>query len=339
MDLDRYLATHRPSWDRLAELSEQARRRPSSLLPAEVDELVRLYQRVSTQLSYARNHYQDPTLTAELTTIVAAANATLYRRTSSPGAGLRRFFTISFPAAVWHLRRFVAVAAVATLLPAAIVGLWLSATEEALAYVGSDTERAAYVDTEFEDYYSSEPASQFATSVLVNNIRVSFFAYAAGALLGFGTILILIFNGANLGVAWALFIVAGQQGRFWGLILPHGLLELSAVIVAGAAGMALGWALISPGDRSRGEAFTEEARRSVMVILGLILVFICAGIIEGFVTPSPLPTAARVGIGIAVEAAFVSYVVSFGRRAAEDGLSGLMEEGLEGPTAQAVLKV
>ena len=339
MDLDRYLTTNQPTWDRLGELSSQARRRPASLRPDEVDELVRLYQRVSTQLSYTRNHYADPALTAQLTAIVAQANATLYRRTSSPGAGIRRFFTISFPAAVWHLRRFVVVSTVATLVPALIVGLWLSATEDALAYVGSDTERAAYVDEDFESYYSSEPASQFATSVLINNIQVSFTAYAAGVLLGIGTVAILVFNGANLGVAWALFIVAGQQAKFWGLILPHGLLELTAVVVAGAAGMAMGWSLVSPGDRSRSEAFTTEARRSVVVILGLVLVFVTAGIIEGFITPSPMPTGARIGVGLAVEAAFVSYVVSLGRRAGEQGLTGLVEEGLEGPTARAVLEV
>ena len=86
MDLDRYLATHRPSWDRLSELSARVRRRPSSLTPDEVDEFIRLYQRVSTQLSYARNHYGDPAVTAELTAVVAEANATIYRRTTSPAA-------------------------------------------------------------------------------------------------------------------------------------------------------------------------------------------------------------------------------------------------------------
>lgn len=133
--------------------------------------------------------------------------------------------------------------------------------------------------------------------------------------------------------------MAGEQPKFWGLILPHGLLELSAVIIAGAAGMTLGWALVAPGERSRGESFTDAARRSVVVVLGLMLAFIMAGIIEGFVTPSALPTAARVGVGAAVELAFVAYVVSFGRRAAAAGLTGLSGEELEGETARAVLAV
>jgi len=339
VDLDWYLAANRPTWDRLGHLADRARRPGGRLQPHEVDELVSLYQRTSAQLSFARQHFADPSLTAELNTLVARANAVIYRRTSSPAAGLRRFFAVTFPAAVWHIRWFVAVAAVALLAPAAVIGPWLGTNDEALTFAAPEAQRAAYVNKDFENYYSSTPAGEFATEVLVNNIQVSFFAFAAGALLGLGSVLVLGYNGANLGVAWALFIDAGQQPKFWGLILPHGLLELSAVILAGAAGMTLGWAVVSPGDQSRAAAFTDAARRSVMVVLGLMVAFVTAGIIEGFVTPSGLPTAVRVGMGLAVEAAFVTYIVAFGRRAAAKGLTGLASETLEGDAARAVLAV
>ncbi len=339
MDLDRFLSLNRPTWTRLSHLSGRARSRPGSLTSDEVDELITLYGRVSTQLSFAREHYGDPGVTNELNLLVAEANATIYRRTASPLAGLRRFFVISFPAAVWHIRGFVAVATLALWVPIIVVGLWLSSNDEALAYAGPEAARAAYVEEDFEAYYSSSPAGQFATEVTVNNIQVSFLAFAAGVVLGLGSVFLLAFNGVNIGVALALFIVAGQQDRFWGLILPHGLLELTAVILAGAAGMALGWALVAPGDKTRGQAFTEAARRSVVVILGLVLVFITAGIIEAFVTPSGLPTAARVGFGAVVEICFLLYVVAFGRRAAAAGLTGLASEELEGHTARSVLQV
>jgi uncharacterized membrane protein SpoIIM required for sporulation len=339
VDLDWYLATNRPSWDRLAALATTARQRPSQLSPAEVDELISLYQRTSAQRSFARRHFADPALTAELNRLVATANAAVYRRTASPAAGLRRFFTVTFPGAVWHIRGFVAVAAVATLVPVAIVGIWLSSNAEALAYAAPEAQRAAYVDDEFQSYYSSQPAGQFATEVLVNNIQVSFLAFAAGVVFGLGTVLLLVYNGANLGVALALFIDAGKQATFWGLVLPHGFLELTAVVIAGAAGMTLGWALVAPGEQSRAAAFTDAARRSVMVVLGLMLCFVVAGIIEAFVTPSGLPTAARIGLGLVVELTFVTYVVSFGRRAAARGLTGLARESLEGDTARAVLVV
>ena len=339
MDLDRFLELNRPDWERLGSLTQTARSKPAELHPAAVEELVALYQRASSQLSFARDHYGDPALTNELTSLVATANATLYRRTSSPAAGLRRFFAVSFPAAFWHIRHFVVVAALATLIPVAVVGLWLANTEEAVALTWTEAEQAAYVDEEFEAYYSSAPAAQFATEVLINNIQVSFLAFAAGVVLGVGSLFVLMYNGALLGGALAAFIIAGEQPKFWGLILPHGLLELTAVIIAGAAGMTLGWALVAPGDQSRADAFTEAARRSVVVVLGLMLAFVTAGIIEGFITPSPLPTVARVGIGIAVEVSFLSYLFTFGQRAASVGLTGLANEELEGETARAVLSV
>ena len=326
MDLDRYLAANEPTWQRLDLLLRRSGRGVRRLSDDEVDELVALYQRVSADLGWARNHYQDPATTARLNDLVARANAVVYRRTSSPAQAVRQFFTVSFPAAVWHLRRFVGVAALVTFLPAAVVAVWFASSEEALQVAAPDAVRQAYIEEDFEAYYSSEPASQFATRVLVNNIQVSFLAFASGIAFCVGTVGILAFNGANLGVALGLFAAVGEQGRFWGLILPHGLLELSAVVVAGAAGLNLGWALVAPGDRGRGAALTEEARRSVAVVGGLMVCFVVAGLIEGFVTPSGLPTLVRVGIGVAVEGAFVAYVVSFGRAAATQGHTGLPGE-------------
>ncbi len=338
MDIDRYLVTNRPGWGRLAQLTGRVTSKPSSLSSDEVREFLALYQRGSSQLSFARGHYDNPELTAELTTLVANANAVLYRRTASPTSTIRRFFTIYFPAAVWHLRKVVVVAALATFLPALALGLWLGNDTDSLDQLDSQANQAAYVDEQFEDYYSSEPAAEFATAVLLNNIRVSFTAFGVGIFFGVGSLAILALNGANLGVAWAVFIGAGQQSKFWGLIIPHGLLELSAIVLAGAAGMSIGFAMLAPGDRHRSAALAEEARRAVVVILGLILAFVVAGLIEGFVTPG-LPAIPRVAIGIVVELVFVSYIVAFGRRAEALGFTGLASESLEGTRARQALSI
>jgi hypothetical protein len=110
------------------------------------------------------------------------------------------------------------------------------------------------------------------------------------------------------------------------LILPHGILELSSIVIAGGAGLAIGWSLIAPGDRTRSRALAREGRRAVSILIGLVLAFTVAGIIEGFVTPSGLPTSARVGIGVTVGLAFWSYVIVFGRRAVSEGLDGSLGE-------------
>lgn len=323
MDVDRFIARNQESWTRLEAL---IRRRSGSLTPAEVRELVQLYQRASTHLSHTRTERADPALVARLTRLVASASAVLYSTRSRSLAGLARFFTTSFPAAVWHIRRFVAVAAALLLVPALVVGTWVATSEAALDASGPDAVREAYVEDDFEAYYSSAPAGQFATQVTVNNVQVAILAFAAGVLLCVVTAFILAFNGGNVGVAAGLFAAAGEQPKFWGLILPHGLLELSAVVVAGAAGLALGWAIVAPGDRSRTDALAEEGRRAAVVVLGVTVAFVVAGAIEGFVTPSSLPTWTRVLVGVTACGAFWSYVATLGRRAAAGGYTGAFGE-------------
>jgi uncharacterized membrane protein SpoIIM required for sporulation len=238
-----------------------------------------------------------------------------------------RFFTTTFPAAVWHVRGFVAASAALTFLPAVAVGTWLARSPTALNALAPPALREAYLAHDFASYYSSQPSAEFAAKVTTNNIQVAFIAFAGGILLCALTAAILVVNGANLGFAAGLFTAAGQQPRFYGLVLPHGLLELSSVVVAGAAGLRLGWTLIDPGDRTRSAALAEEGRRAVTIVLGLILTFAVAGTIEGFVTGSSLPTAGRVALGAVVEVAFVWYLVRCGRAAAGRGLSGALGEG------------
>jgi uncharacterized membrane protein SpoIIM required for sporulation len=310
IDIDRFIATHEASWRRLDDLVARARRGIRRLEPGELEELLALYQRASAHLSHARGYYRDPPLTTRLTTLVAAANGVVYGKRARTLAGIRRFFAEALPASVWRTRRFVAASAALLLVPAIIVGAWMASSERALDVAIPESQQEALIASEFEDYYSSSPAGQFSTEVLLNNIRVAFTAFALGILVCLGTAFILVFNGINVGIAAGLFVDVGQAGKFFGLILPHGLLELTSVIIAGGAGLRLGWAIVAPGDRSRVRALTEAGRDSVTIVLGLMLAFVVAGIIEGFVTPSPLPTWARVGVGAAVEIAFLAYLAT-----------------------------
>lgn len=330
MDIDQYIASNAPVWDRLAQLTVRAQRGAGRLNAAELEELVRLYQRVATHLSYARTYYRDPALTAKLSGLVARSGAIVYGARPRTLRAIGRFFAVTFPAALWHIRWFVVVATLVSLLPAAGFGIWLANSPAAVEATAPAAVREAYVNHDFEAYYSSAPASEFAASVFANNVQVAFLAFALGILLCVGTLYVLIGNGANLGVALGLFAAVGQQPKFWGLILPHGLLELTSVFIAGAAGLRLGWTLIDPGDRPRLAALAEEGRRTVVIVIGLILTFGVAGAIEGFVTGRPWPTALRVGIGVVAEAAFLAYAYTLGRRAAARGLSGALGEEDEG---------
>ena len=326
MDVDTFLATNQASWDRLSWLVRRGSRGIGRLSPDELEELVALYQRTATHLSYARTTYRDPALTASLSSLVARAGAVVYGSRPRTLRALGRFFAVTFPAAVWYSRRFVAVSAALFLIPAFAVGLWLANSPRAVEATGPKAVREAYVNQDFEQYYRSAPASQFASQVFTNNVQVSIYAFAAGIALCVPTAFILMFNGANVGVAGGLFASVGQQLKFWGLILPHGLLELTAVFIAGGAGLRLGWTLIDPGDRTRRAALAEEGTRALAIVAGLVVVFLAAGTIEGFVTGSSLPTWARVGIGVAGETALLSWLFVRGRAAAAQGLTGALGE-------------
>ena len=323
MHIDRFIDAHQAEWARLATLSMTARRGPRKLDPGELDELVTLYQRVSGHLARARTAYGDPALHARLTHVVAEANAAIYGSRPRARASLRRFAAETFPLALWETRRYLVVAAAWLFVPAVVVGWWLQGSEQALDAAVSPADRAALLESAFVDYYSQAPAEQFSTLVLTNNIRVSLVAFALGTLLCLPGLAILAYNGFNVGVVGAVFVDAGEPGTFFGHIAPHGFLELTAIVITAAAGLRVGWAMVAPGDRRRGDAIAAEGRAAVVLVLGCIPVFVLAGIIEGFVTPAPVPLGLRAFVGFVAWVAFLAATLGRGRvlAAADDDQS------------------
>jgi uncharacterized membrane protein SpoIIM required for sporulation len=326
VDLDRYLAIHRPAWERLAGLTQGGRRKIRNASASDIAEMVRLYQQASTDLSVVRGTYRDGALIAYLSGLVSTAGTAIYGSRPRRWRDIARFFSLDFPAAVYRARKFVALAAALTFIPAVLMGVWIDQSPTAAERAAPPALRDAYINHEFEDYYESEHASQFATKVYTNNVGVAITAYAMGIFGGIPTAYILVSNGASVGFAGGLFTHFGQAGKFWGLITPHGLIELTSVVLAGGAGLQVGWALIAPGDRKRSTALREEGRRAIVMIFGLFFSLAIAGFIEGFVTGQPWPTAFRIGIGVTVEIAFLTYLVIRGRIAFAQGLTGALGE-------------
>src|SRR5438477_341841 len=200
MDVDTFLTTNQPAWDRLTSLIARAGRGVGRLSPDELDELVVLYERASTHLSYARTTYHDPALSATLSGLVARAGAVVYGSRPRTLRAVGRFFAITFPAAVWYSRRFVAVSAALFLVPAFAVGLWIANSPRAVEATGPRAVREAYVNQDFEQYYRSAPASEFASQVFTNNVQVSIYAFAAGIAFCVLSAFILVLNGAHVGI-------------------------------------------------------------------------------------------------------------------------------------------
>jgi len=316
VDLDAYVSAHREEWARLDELSKRRR-----LGGAEADELIDLYQRVATQLSVVRSAAPDPSLVARLSSLVARARAAATAAHDPAWRDVARFFTVSFPSAVYRTRRWSGLAALGSLLIALVVAWWVAAHPQVQAAVASREQVRQLVENDFAGYYTQYASSSFAAQVWTNNAWVAAQCVAFGVL-GLPVLWVLAQNALNLGLVGGLMAVGGRLDLFFGLILPHGLLELTAVFVAAGAGLRLFWAWVEPGPRTRTQALGEEGRSAIAVALGLILVLAVSGAVEGFVTPSGLPTWARIAIGVVVEVAFLAYVATLGRWGARRGETG-----------------
>ncbi|BBX46839.1 stage II sporulation protein M [Mycobacterium cookii] len=318
MDVDAFVLTHRDTWDRLDQLVKNRRR----LTGAEVDELVELYQRVSTHLSTLRSGSSDSALVGRLSSLVARARAAVTGAHAPLSKEFTRFWTVSFPVVAYRAWRWWLATAVVFFAVTAVVAMWVAGSPEVQSSIGTPSELSELVNHDFASYYSEHSAAAFGLHVWVNNSWVAAKCIAFSVLLGVPIPFVLFANAANLGVVSGLMISVGKSDVLLGLLIPHGLLEMTAVFLAGAVGMRLGWAVVAPGDRPRGQVLAEQGRAVVSVAVGLIVVLLVSGVIEAFVTPSPLPTFLRIGIGILAEAGFLAYVGYFGRRAVRAGDTG-----------------
>lgn len=327
MDLDAFVAVHAAEWDRLDQLAHRRR-----LSGPEVDELVGLYQRAATHLSVVRSSFPDAALAGRLSTTVATARGAVTGGHEPFARELARLVTVSFPAAVYRSARWSLLAAAITVLVALACGIWVAGDQEVQAALGGRAEIRQLVEVDFERYYSEYAATSFAAKVWTNNAWVAALCFVFG-ITGVGVVFVLLQNAVNLGLTGGLMAVHGKLGLFFGLILPHGLLELTAVFVAAGAGFQLFWSWIDPGQLPRSQAMAREGRAMVTVVLGLVAVLFVSGLIEAFVTPSPLPTQARIGIGVVAWGAFMTYVVLLGRRAVLAGEVGDLDRTLAGDAA------
>ena len=260
----------------------------------------------------------DPALQGELTHLVADAASVVYGTTARSRSAVLDFVRVQWPAAVWRLRVQLGIATVALVLPALLIGGFVVRDARALPALGSEQDLTQFVEQDFTDYYTENPNPVFAALVGTNNIQVGLLAFGAGVLGGLPTLYVLAFNGLNVGVAGGIITAYGRPAVFWTSILPHGLLEIAAIITSGAAGMRLGWSLLAPGDRWRSDALAEEGQRAAVVVLGLLLAFTGAALVEGFVTPRSWPAWIEIGIGALALAAFAVPVLVRGRAAAAE---------------------
>lgn len=316
MDVDAFIAVHRGDWQRLDELVGRRR-----LDGAESDELLVLYQRVSTHLSIIRSVDPESALSGALSTRLSRARTRFTGARSNTMEDVAQFFVLALPAAFYRIRWLTAMVGVLFLGVAWLYAVWVVDTPGVIQALGSDEDLRRYVEEDFVNYYSENPAASFAGLVWTNNAWIAVQAVAFGVT-GIWPVWILYQNAMGVGMAAGMMASYDRLDVFFVYILPHGFMELTAIFVATAAGLRIFWAWVAPGRRPRAVALAQEGRALMTVALGLVLVLLVSGLVEGFVTPSGLPPWLRLAIGFLVFAAYWAYTLVLGRRAFAAGHRG-----------------
>jgi len=318
VDVDAFVAVRSSRWDRLRELTRSRR-----LSGSEADELIRLYQATATDYSRVRTSAPDPTVLTRLSNLLGRGRS-LIAGAHEPGwSDVVRFFVVSVPAAFYRVRWWTVAMMLAFILIGVATAWWTFTNPELLAAIGTPTERQRYAEEAFASYYSTYEPGTFATQVWTNNAWIGARAIALGPT-GIGPIYLLVANAMAIGQSAAVLAEFDMLDVFFGLILPHGLLELSGIFIACGAGLKLFWTWVSPGPRTRSRAMAEEGRAMITLVIGLTVLFLVCGLIEGYVTPSELPTAVKIVIGALALAGYWVYTLVLGRIAVRHGETGDM---------------
>jgi uncharacterized membrane protein SpoIIM required for sporulation len=314
-----FVEKRREGWARLENLLDAIQRRGLRRLEAEqVAELGRLYRWVTSDLAYAEGHRFDPALRAHLNRLTARAHAHVYGGGVERGrARVVRFFTTAFPSEVRASGGFI-LACAALFALTSVVAYWLVAVKPSNVYALLPAALIEPIHRSLHDSnfaFDRDYASTMSASIITNNIKVASLCFAGGMTLGVFTIYLLIFNGLMLGGLGALFANAGFGVDYFATIAPHGVIELTAIIISSAAGLLLAAGVLAPGRLRRIDALKRNAQRAGVLILGVSAMLVVAGLIEGFYSPQRFPIGPRIAMGALTAVAMAWYFTFAGRRA------------------------
>jgi uncharacterized membrane protein SpoIIM required for sporulation len=301
-NLDQFISDRSATWNELDRLLNAAGGSPSRLGADGVRRLGASYRATSADLALARRRFPADPIVARLEGLTRRGRVAVYH--SRPGSQtVREFVSHGYWRRIRERPGLLWCSLLLTAVPTVLAGYWAwrdPGPASGLAPSQYQTVTQPRKTTNLHE--SADQSSGIAAEIFTNNIRVTFLAFAGGIPVGVITILVLLYNGLLLGVVGGLSIGAGNGRAFFELVLAHGVLELSCIIVSGAAGLRIAMSIIDPGNRPRGEAFRAEARAAGEMVLGTMPWLVVAGLVEGFLTPAGkgLTTVLIVGFGLGI---------------------------------------
>ncbi|HET6230968.1 MAG TPA: stage II sporulation protein M [Longimicrobiaceae bacterium] len=311
----------RPAWDEYAGLLAKARDRGLDALPeSQVSRFAALYREVAADLARARTYGASPELLYMLERTVGAGHNLLYRPPRRSWRALKQWLTGGFPALVRMRWRALALASALFYVPGVITYTALRVRPDLQREVVSPVliaraEEAAEKEKAGKGYVelSDLQMPSMAVGIAANNVQVTFATFAGGILLGLGTVASLVYNGVSLGGGLAVFANVGHAWQILAFVIGHGAIELTAICIAGAAGLLLASAIVLPGRRTRREMLVIRGREAISLIGGTMMMLLIAGSIEGFVSPSHLPLEVKIGFASLMALLLLIYLLFAGR--------------------------
>lgn len=314
MDIQRFIREYKPAWSELDELVSQFEdSRKRKVTASQIDRLTRLYKTASGHLAYAQTYYPNDEIATFLNQLVSRTHHVLHAEQWKNSNRLSDFFKRQFIGYLLERRWFI-IAAALLFCAGGLAGFFAVQADPLNLYAVIPADMANSIDPERTgDPRDNLQSALFSSTIMTNNIKVAILAFASGITFGVMTIYVLVYNGILVGALTAVFWQAGKSYLFWAYILPHGVIELTAIFIAGGAGLYMGYRMISPGAYTRKYMFLQSVKHSALLLIGTIPLFVIAGIIEGYITPSTLSLEMKYGVAVLTLLALALYVV-YGRR-------------------------
>lgn len=295
---------YRPRWRELEAALDAIERRRAGTVAVDGAHMAWLYRGACEQLALARARAYPAHLVEQLEGLTQRAHQAVYQRQGAGGARLARLFLVDIPRAVRAHARYLLVAALVFVLPLAASAV-ATARDPGFALTVHDAQTLR----QFERMYGDDAEAfgrqrQADTDVamfghyVVNNIGIAFRSFASGVFLGIGSLLVLAFNGVYAGTIAGYLGARGLGANFYSFVVGHGAFELTAIVLAGAAGLALGHALLAPGRRTRLQALREAALGVVPILYGVFAMLLVAAFVEAFWSSARwVPNEVKYGVG------------------------------------------
>lgn len=282
-NITQFLDRNQATWSKLESVLRSLGRKPK---PQQLTELSQLYRQVSVQLAYAQTHFPTHEIIEYLQSLVIRSHNIIYgAKKKNEWQAVGRFFWHEFPMYFYQRASFFVIA-LAFVMFGFVLAYFLTLIDDSFARAFLGDLAPLHPDEVSQREWNHALTS---STIMVNNIYVAFFCFAWGALLGIGTVWTLFVNGAMIGSLAALYQQIGGNYIFWAYIWPHGVIELTAIFIAGAAGLSLAYRFFVPGELTRFQAFKQEGKVTIKLVFGVIPMFFIAAIIEGYITAAPWP--------------------------------------------------